>query len=191
MVDDLSGESSRGGVLGSRHGPTNICAAVRSMLGKNGGRTTMGGRTGSCSRAVPSRGVASLMVCAVGVSASDRVGSWKSMVSSLGRRVTRSRSRGVDSCWKAGHGSENGIGSPRRTAALSSSSSNHVGACERNKDGKEVLGLASCHGPCRGSRLSLGPCDKMYTFYISTPQVRKCVMELNSKPHQSRNMTLH
>ena len=36
------------------------------------------------------------MVCAVGVSASERVGSWTSMESSLARRVTRSRSRGVD-----------------------------------------------------------------------------------------------
>ena len=63
MVDDLSGESLRGGVLGSRHGSTNICAAVRSMLGKNGGRTTMGGRTGSCSRAMPSRGGFSHGLC--------------------------------------------------------------------------------------------------------------------------------
>ena len=79
------------------------------------------------------------MVCAVGVSASDRVGSWKSMVSSLARRVTRSRSRGLDNpAGKAGHGSENGIGSPGRTTALSSSPSNHVGTCERNKVGKEV-----------------------------------------------------
>ena len=96
MADDLSGESLRGGVLGSRHGSTNICAAVRSMLGKNGGRTTIAGRTDSWSRATPSLGVASLIVCAVGVSESDKVVSWKSMISSWVRRLTRSRSWRVD-----------------------------------------------------------------------------------------------
>ena len=47
MFDDLSGDSCRGGVLGNRHGSTNICAVVRSMLGENGGRTTTAGLVGS------------------------------------------------------------------------------------------------------------------------------------------------
>ena len=47
MWDDLSGDSCLGGVLGNRHGPTKICAVVRSIFGGRGGGTITAGRIGS------------------------------------------------------------------------------------------------------------------------------------------------
>ena len=92
MVDDLSGDSCLGGVLGNRHGSTNICAAVRSMLGEKGGRTITAGLVGSSSRAILSLGVGAIMVWAVGVSETASKGSWKSTVSPCTKMLTRSRS---------------------------------------------------------------------------------------------------
>ena len=58
MWDDLC----LGGVLGNRHGSTNICAVVRSIFGERGGRTITVGRIGSSSRAIERRGVGSFIV---------------------------------------------------------------------------------------------------------------------------------